>query len=133
MAKSKVSKTEQTPSDKSIKHVPDAENNLSSLQPDLPVISKPGTATASTAGHGSEGNGRATITMAASATPAANGHIRPELAEKIKELVRLSQEQGYLTYNDINDALPENVATAQDLDEVLIKLRNLEVEIVDQA
>src|SRR5260221_5746667 len=56
-----------------------------------------------------------------------------ELAEKVKELVRLAQEQGYLTYNDINEALPENVATAEDLDEVLIKLRNLEVQIVDQA
>jgi hypothetical protein len=29
-----------------------------------------------------------------------------DLTEKIKELVRLAQEQGYLTYNDINDALP---------------------------
>jgi mannose-6-phosphate isomerase class I len=27
----------------------------------------------------------------------------PELAEKIKELVRLAQEQGQLTYNDINE------------------------------
>src|SRR5262245_3363557 len=29
-----------------------------------------------------------------------------ELTEKVKELLRLAQEQGYLTYNDINDALP---------------------------
>src|SRR5882724_1639658 len=56
-----------------------------------------------------------------------------ELAEKIKELVRLAQEQGYLTYNDINEVLPENIAAPEDLDEVLIKLRSLEVEIVDQA
>src|SRR6266850_2770415 len=56
-----------------------------------------------------------------------------ELAEKVKELVRLAQEQGYLTYNDINEVLPESIATPDDLDEVLIKLRNLEVEIVDQA
>ena len=55
------------------------------------------------------------------------------LTEKVKELVRLAQEQGYLTYTDINDALPESVATPEDLDEVLIKLRGLEVEIVDQA
>src|SRR5205814_4718195 len=41
------------------------------------------------------------------------------------------QEQGYLTYNDINDALP--VISAEDFDEIYIKLRNLEVEIVDQA
>ena len=56
-----------------------------------------------------------------------------DLTEKIKELLRLAKEQGYLTYNDINDALPENIVTAEDLDEIYIKLRTLEVEIVDQA
>ena len=56
-----------------------------------------------------------------------------DLTEKVKELLRLSQEQGYLTYNDINDALPDDVVTPDDLDEVYTKLRNLEVEIVDQA
>ena len=55
------------------------------------------------------------------------------LADKIKELVRLAQEQGYLTYNDINDALPDSVVNPEDLDEIYIKLRSLEVEIVDQA
>ena len=56
-----------------------------------------------------------------------------ELTEKIKELVRLAQEQGYLTYGDINDALPDNLVTPEDLDEIYMKLRNLEIEIVDQA
>ncbi len=56
-----------------------------------------------------------------------------DLTEKIKELVRLAQEQGYLTYNDINDALPDAVVTPEELDEIYIKLRNLEIEIVDQA
>ncbi|HZL41767.1 MAG TPA: RNA polymerase sigma factor RpoD [Verrucomicrobiae bacterium] len=56
-----------------------------------------------------------------------------EIAEKIKELVRLAQEQGYLTYGDINDALPDNVITSEELDDVYTKLRGLEVEIVDQA
>ena len=56
-----------------------------------------------------------------------------ELAEKVKELVRLAQEQGYLTYGDINEALPDSFITPEDLDEIYLKLRNLEVEIVDQA
>src|ERR1041385_8312953 len=56
-----------------------------------------------------------------------------ELTEKVKELIRLAQEQGYLTYNDINDALPDNIVTADELDEIYVKLRNLEIEIVDQA
>jgi RNA polymerase primary sigma factor len=56
-----------------------------------------------------------------------------ELSEKIKELVRLAQEQGRLTYSDINEVLPENEVTPEKLDEVFAKLRSLEIEIVDQA
>src|SRR5665213_2501698 len=79
-------------------------------------------------------------------SPEANGHISgaktaagvpvdrtAEIAEKIKELVRLAQEQGYLTYNDVNEALPDTMISSEELDEVYVKLRNLEVEIVDQA
>src|SRR5690242_2036993 len=36
-----------------------------------------------------------------------------DLTEKVKELVRLAQEQGYLTYNDINDALPDNIVSPE--------------------
>ncbi len=46
-----------------------------------------------------------------------------ELTEKVKELLRLAQEQGYLTYNDINDALPDNIVSPEELDEIYIKLR----------
>jgi len=56
-----------------------------------------------------------------SGTVTANGHApafslpgtaqpverQTEIAEKIKELVRLAQEQGYLTYNDVNEVLPD--------------------------
>src|SRR5208282_4493354 len=56
-----------------------------------------------------------------------------DLAGIIKELVRLAREQGHLTYNDINDALPENCATPEKLDELFARLRALEIEIVDQA
>ncbi|MBM3875189.1 MAG: RNA polymerase sigma factor RpoD [Verrucomicrobia bacterium] len=56
-----------------------------------------------------------------------------DLTEKVKELVRLAQEQGYLTYNDLNDALPDTLITPEDLEEVFIRLRNLDIEIVDQA
>jgi RNA polymerase primary sigma factor len=56
-----------------------------------------------------------------------------DLAQKVRELVRLAQEQGYLTYNDINEVLPEDVVAAEALDEIYVKLRGLEVQIVDQA
>ena len=82
--------------------------------------------------------------------PAANGsapgghvgtnHIQPlvratpdEIAEKVKELVRLAQEQGYLTHGDVSEALPGNVISAEEREEIQSKLHNLEIEIVDQA
>jgi RNA polymerase primary sigma factor len=66
----------------------------------------------------------------ASAAPAAG---RSELAARIKELVQLAQEQGRLTYNDISEILPERQSTPEQLDEVLAKLRELEIEVVDPA
>jgi RNA polymerase primary sigma factor len=55
----------------------------------------------------------------------------PVIAEKVKELLRLSQDQGYLTYDDINDALPDEFVTPEILDTIYSKLRGFEVEIVE--
>jgi len=56
-----------------------------------------------------------------------------DLTETIKTLLHLSQEHGYVTYDDINDILPDNLSP-EDLDALLTKLRGLDVEIVmDQA
>jgi len=65
-------------------------------------------------------------------TPPA-GKSGVNLTEYVKELLSLAQEQGYLTYGDINEVLPEEVITPEDLEEVYNRLRNLDVEIVDQA
>ena len=54
------------------------------------------------------------------------------LQEKIKELVQLAQNQGHLTVGDINDTLPRELVTPEKLEEVLKKLKSLEVEIVEQ-
>src|SRR6185312_12491364 len=40
--------------------------------------------------------------------------LRLELTEKIKELFRLAQEQGYLTQGDIQEALPGNLITPEE-------------------
>src|SRR6267378_1258992 len=55
-----------------------------------------------------------------------------DLTETIKTLLHLAQEQGRLTYEDINDVLPEGVST-EAMDELYTKLRALDVEIVDRA
>src|SRR5450432_3385854 len=51
--------------------------------------------------------------------------------EKIRYLIRLSKEQGYLTFDDINEALPESVENQEEIDNVLSILQNLEIEILE--
>ncbi len=70
---------------------------------------------------------------AAAAKPAVLVKSGDERNEKIKELVKLAQEQGYLTYDDINDALPDSVMTAEELDAILILLRGMDIEIIEAS
>ena len=51
--------------------------------------------------------------------------------EKIRQLIRHSKEQGYLTYADINEALPESVDNPEDIENVISILQNLEIEILE--
>ena len=56
-----------------------------------------------------------------------------DLTETVRTLLHLAQEHGYITYDDVNDVLPDNLSP-DDLDALLTKLRGLDVEIVmDQA
>ncbi|MBI1871645.1 MAG: RNA polymerase sigma factor RpoD [Chlamydiae bacterium] len=52
---------------------------------------------------------------------------------KIKELLKISGEKGTLTYDDINKVLPENVVSADEIESLLILLRSMDVEIIDDA
>ncbi len=63
----------------------------------------------------------------AGAEPAAAGALN----EKIRQLIRLSKEQGYLTYEDINEALPDSVENQDEIDNVLSILNNLDIEILE--
>jgi len=55
----------------------------------------------------------------------------PEVQEKLRFLIRLAKEQDHLTFDDLNEALPNGFVTTELLDEIITRLRNLEVDIVD--
>jgi RNA polymerase primary sigma factor len=57
----------------------------------------------------------------------------PEMQLKLRELIRLAREQGYLTFDDLNGALPNGHVTADLLDEVISRLRHMEFKIVDES
>jgi RNA polymerase primary sigma factor len=58
-------------------------------------------------------------------------NLSGDLNDKIRYLIRLSKEQGYLTYADINEALPESVDNPEDIENVISVLQNLEIDILD--
>src|SRR3954465_5096940 len=58
-------------------------------------------------------------------------NLSSDLNEKIRYLIRLSKEQGYPTYADINEALPESVDNPEDIENVISILQNLEIDILD--
>src|SRR4051794_33778192 len=57
----------------------------------------------------------------------------PEVNEKVKELLLLAQEQGYLTSEDVQECLPPEQSTPQLLEQISVRLAALDIEIVDQA
>jgi len=54
-----------------------------------------------------------------------------ELQSRIRELIKLAKEQGYLTFDDLNEALPEGITDADELDLILTRLRRLDIDIIE--
>jgi len=50
---------------------------------------------------------------------------------KIRSLIALAEDKGYLTYDDIHDTLPENILNPEEIDAIIILLRGMDVDIID--
>ena len=55
-----------------------------------------------------------------------------KLNSRIRELIKQSKEQGFLTYKDINKSLPNNINNPEDIENVISILQNLEIEILNR-
>ncbi len=51
----------------------------------------------------------------------------------VRDLVRLAKEQSYLTYDDINEAVPEAETDVDLLEELIAQLRAMKIRILDSA
>jgi len=57
----------------------------------------------------------------------------PQHQQKIEELVAIAKEQGYLTYEEINEILPMTFDSPEQIDQVLIFLSGMDIQILNQA
>jgi len=69
--------------------------------------------------------------LAARTTAGSSDASASGVNERIRLLIRLSKEQGYLTWDDINEALPESVENQDEFDNIISILQNLEIEILE--
>ncbi len=56
-----------------------------------------------------------------------------ETQEKIRELIKLAKEQGYLTWDDLNEALPDGVNDPDLIESIQTRLRAMEFDIIEAS
>ncbi|MBM3198171.1 MAG: RNA polymerase sigma factor [Chlamydiae bacterium] len=53
--------------------------------------------------------------------------------QKVEELVAIAKEQGYITYEEINEILPMNFDSPEQIDQILIFLSGMDIQILNQS
>jgi RNA polymerase primary sigma factor len=51
--------------------------------------------------------------------------------EEVKALITLGKKKGYLTYQEINNYLPEDITSAEQIDRILTGLDEMDIEVLD--
>ena len=64
--------------------------------------------------------------------PRKRGSKRKDRRE-IQTLLERGRVKGYLTYDEVNEALPPDVVTSEQIDDLMIRLQREDVEVVDSA
>ncbi len=57
-------------------------------------------------------------------------HAKVDIKE-VKELITVGKEKGFLTFEEVNDALPPSLVSSDQLDDVLTMFDDMDIEIVD--
>ncbi len=57
--------------------------------------------------------------------------MKNEKSKEIQQLIDAGKEKGYLTYEELNEALPEELTSANQLDNILSMFDELDISIVD--
>jgi RNA polymerase primary sigma factor len=53
--------------------------------------------------------------------------------DEVKQLISLGKEKGFLTYDELNNALPADVLSSEQLDNLMVMFGEMDIEVVDSA
>jgi RNA polymerase primary sigma factor len=90
------------------------------------------------AAAGSKGKARATDEQddereATSSYPPPKGKANGKSKSGVADLISLGKKKGFLTYDDVNEALPPDAVQPDQIDDVLSTLDDEDIEVVDDA
>jgi len=71
------------------------------------------------------------ITKAQAASDSAAQPVEKKNMKEVKKLIDLGKEKGYLTYDDVNDMLPAEVVSPDQIDDVMSIFGEMDIEVVD--
>ena len=69
--------------------------------------------------------------MTESVKTAKENKIKAKNSEVEKRLIEKGKEKGYLTYQEVNEIIPEDVVSPEEIDSLLTKLDEMDINIVD--
>jgi RNA polymerase primary sigma factor len=58
---------------------------------------------------------------------------KDEKLDEVKHLISLGKEKGFLTYDELNNALPADVLSSEQLDNIMVMFGEMDIEVVDSA
>ena len=53
--------------------------------------------------------------------------------EEVKQLIDMGKEKGFLTYDEVNDLLPPDIVSSEQIDDVMSMFGEMDIEVVDSA
>ncbi len=70
-----------------------------------------------------------------SETPPARSKRGAKLTERVevKQLIEKGKDKGFLTYDDVNESLPDDIASADDIDDLMGTLAEEDISVVDSG
>jgi RNA polymerase primary sigma factor len=57
--------------------------------------------------------------------------IEDKFEDEVQGLIEVGKEKGFLTYNDVNDALPDEIGTPDDLDDLMTTISGQGIDLLD--
>lgn len=72
-----------------------------------------------------------TVVRSKPASSSAAAPVEKKNLKEVKKLIDLGKEKGYLTYDDVNDMLPAEVVSPDQIDDVMSIFGEMDIEVVD--